>query len=209
VRKGGWSQKRYQRRRDHQLLHYARDVAEHLDALSRDEGFDRIVLIGSEETMVAIEAELHPVLRERVIARDNADLEDGEDSLVAAAFDHYWAAERVSEQQLWERVRAEYKAGALAAVGATDVLHAVQNGRAEALLIDREVSIQGVRCAACENTMHGTPTSCQICGARALSEVDLVNELTRQAELTGAEVEYADPIAGLSQVGGVAALLRY
>jgi peptide subunit release factor 1 (eRF1) len=210
VKKGGWSQKRYQRRRGNELHHYAAEVAEFLSECSRSERFDRIVLAGSEETMVAIGAALEPALAERVIARDTVDLKEGEDALVAGAFEHYWAAERAAERELWHRIRAEYKSGGLAAVGAADVLQAVQTGRVEAILVDRGADLAGQHCTDCDNTTSGTPDRCPFCGAEAAGVgVDLVDELTRQAELTGADVEFADPIPGLSRAGGVAALLRY
>lgn len=209
VKKGGWSQKRYQRRRGNELQHYAREVANFLSELSREEPFERIVLVGSGETTLAIGNELSPALADRVIARDAIDLQEGEEALVAEAFEHYWEAERAAERQLWQRIRDEYKSGGLAVVGATDVLQAVQNGRAEAIVVERDAEIAGVRCGACENTVHGTPRTCQICGASDVIEIDLVNELARQAERTGAEVDFADPIPGLTKVGRVAALLRY
>lgn len=210
TKKGGWSQKRYQRRRDNELQHYAGEVAEFLATLSKRKSFDRIVLVGSEETMVAIGDALDPELTERIVARDTLDLKEGDEALVAEAFEHYWAAERAEEQELWSRVRAEYKrSGGLAAAGAEDVLQAVKTGRADVVIVERDASVAGVRCSACENTSVGTPGICRFCGAMADVEIDLVDELSRQAERTGARVEYADHIAGLAGVGGVAALLRF
>jgi hypothetical protein len=209
VKKGGWSQKRYERRRDNALHHYSVEVADFLAQLWRREQFDRIVLTGSAETIAAIGAELDPPLLERVIARDTIDLKAGDEALVAQAFEHYWAAERAAEREVWARVRAEYKSGGLAAVGAEDVLEAVQNGRAEVIVAERDAQIGAMRCADCENTAVGTAQTCTFCGASAMIPFDLLNEVTRQAELTGAHVEYADPIPGLTAVGGIAALLRY
>lgn len=209
VRKGGWSQKRYQRRRDDQLQHYARDVAEHLAELSGRESFERIVLLGSDETLIAIEEELHPELTSRVVARDSADLKAGEAALIEAAFEHYFAAEREAERALWQHIQDEYKSGGLAAVGGADVLGAVSTGRADAIVVERDAALPGRRCSECENSFEGEPERCPICRSDVMAEIDLVNELTRQAEATGARVEYADTISGLNRVGGVAALLRY
>ena len=49
VRKGGWSQQRYERRRDKQLLHYAREIVDALEGLHKEEPFRRILLVGSKE----------------------------------------------------------------------------------------------------------------------------------------------------------------
>ena len=209
VRKGGWSQKRYQRRRDNELLHYSREVAEFLDELARDAAYGGIVLLGSQETTLAIEGELTPALAELVIAREALELDDDEQAMIAAAFEHRWDAERADERDLWKRIRDEYASGGLAAVGAADVLRAVTSGRAAEILVDRETDIPAMRCAACEQSTPGTPTSCPVCNGDTLHEVDVLNELTRQAQLTSAEIDFSDPIPGLTKVGGVAALLRY
>lgn len=209
VKKGGWSQKRYQRRRANELQQYAREVADFLADLSRTEEFDRIVLTGSEETTVAIRDALEPSLAERIITRETIDLQAGETALVNQAFDYYWEAERAAERALWGRIRGECEAGGLGVVGATSVLEALHGGRVDALVVERDAALPGVRCGTCENTVHGSPQSCQICGSKSVIEIDLVNELVRQAELTGAEVEFSDPIPGLTRVGHVAALLRY
>ncbi len=184
-------------------------MAEYLAKLSRERSFERIVLLGSQETLVAIEDELHESLRERVIARDSADLKEGEEALVEGAFEHYLSAERAAERELWERIRGEYRSGGLAVVGPADVLQAVQTGRADAIVVERDARIPGRHCSECENSMYGELERCRFCEAESLVGIDLVNEITRQAEMTGAYVEYADPIGGLGRVGHVAALLRY
>lgn len=210
TKKGGWSQKRYERRRDNELHHYAAEVSDFLARLAERKDFDRIVLIGSEETTLAIEEELDQNLADRLIARDTIDLKAGDEALVEEAFEHYWEAERGAERELWENIRAEYrKSEGLAAVGPEDVLAAVKTGRVEVVLVERDAELPAVRCSECENTTVGSPKSCPFCGANAEVEIDLVDEVTRQAELTGAWVEYADSMPGLTRVGRVAALLRY
>ena len=209
VKKGGWSQKRYERRRDKALQQYASEVADVLGDLAREEAFERIVLLGGEEALVAIEGELHQELADKVVARENVDLEQDRSALIEEAYEHFHDAEREDERQLWRRIRGEYKSGGLAVAGATDVLAAVQRGQVETILVDRDAEIPGRRCADCELSVHGTPETCPSCGGKTMLELDLVNELTRQAELTSADVDYADPIPGLRRVGGVAALLRY
>ena len=56
VKVGGWSQQRYARRREKQLHRYAGEVAEALAELCRGADYSRIVLLGSDETIRAIEA---------------------------------------------------------------------------------------------------------------------------------------------------------
>ena len=88
-------------------------------------------------------------------------------------------------------------------------MEAAKTGRIEEILVTRDVEIDGVRCRACENLAHGVPDTCYVCGSSDLFKVDLVNELVELAAQTSAHVEFADAFEGLTEVGGVAGLLRY
>ena len=108
-----------------------------------------------------------------------------------------------------DRLVDEYKRHGLAAVGATAVLEALQQGRADTLIVTRDAQLKGTSCRDCQHVAHGTPQNCQKCGAKSVFELDLIDEFNRQAELTGARVEFSDAIPGLTKAGHVAALLRY
>lgn len=209
VRKGGWSQQRYSRRRDNELQQYARQVAEDLESLVKQHGLERIVLLGSEETMNELEKELPERLAEKVVASQAFDLKRSQDELIDEAYEAYFAEERDVEEDLWKRIKNQYKSNGLAVAGATDVLEALKIGRADHVIVTRDAEIAGTHCRDCDHVVHGTPETCQQCGSRNVFPVDLVDTIARQAELTSADVEFSDEIAGLTCVGQVAALLRY
>jgi peptide subunit release factor 1 (eRF1) len=209
VRKGGWSQMRYSRRRSNQLLQYAKEVASALEELVRAHRLERIVLLGSAETMNEIEEALAPTVAEKVVGKERFDLHQGEDAVLEEAYELYFAEEREEEQRYWERIHNEYKRNGLAAVGPTEVLDALRQGRVETLLITRDAQIRGVQCRECEHVVHGVPQTCQQCGSDSIFEIDLLEALTRHAKLTGAHVEFSDEIPGLTRVKHAAALLRY
>ena len=214
VKKGGWSQKRYARRRDNELLHYAKEVADVLAGLESEHSFRRLVLLGSQEATAEIKAALPAPLAEKVAAEGNADernvdLSAGDAQLFDRAFDLFFAEERASEERLWDRIQGEYLRGGLAVAGAEDVLDAAQQGRVESMIVTRDAKIAGSRCRDCEALIAGAPERCPQCGGESVYKVDLVNELVELLALTSAEAEFADPMPGLDEVGHVAALLRY
>ena len=209
VKKGGWSQKRYARRREKELERYATDVVEKLDALDRERGFDRIVLLGSAESLQQIDAAIPERMRDRVFRRDGVSLGAGHDNVIDQAWSEWFVAEREEERKLWDRIRNEALGHGLAAIGATEVLAALLEGRVDTLLVSRESKVKGTRCRSCEHLTHGTPDTCQRCGSRDVFALDLIDELVRQAELTSAAVEFAEPDEDLAREDGVAALLRY
>ena len=209
VKKGGWSQKRYQRRRQNELLHYAKDIDERLSEIVQREGVERIVLLGSSETLQELDEHLSEPVRQRVVGQRAVDLHDPQDELVEEAFELYWQEERQSEEQLWDRIRNEGLGEGLAAMGPDEVLQAAMLGRVEKMIVTRDVKIRGTRCRDCENITTEEVDRCPTCGSESIFGEDLIDELARQLELTGAEADFVDELPGLTRVGHVAALLRY
>lgn len=208
VKKGGWSQKRYARRREKELNQYATEVADSLRSLYDEEGFERLVLLGSQEAMQAVEAHLATPLQERLVGGRSVDVSD-EQALLKEAFTVYFEGERAEEESLWKRIREGYLTGGLAAVGPQQVLKAAQEARVEVALIDREADLVGTQCRSCEHAVYGTPKTCQRCGSSDVFEVDYANELVETLARTGAEADFVDPFEALTEAGGVGALLRY
>ncbi len=208
VKKGGWSQKRYERRRDKELQHYTKGIAEKLQALNEETDFDRIVLLGSEETLTALQNALPQQLKEKLAGVKTADLTK-EEHVLEEAFGLFFEEERASEERLWEQIKNAYMRGERAAVRPGNVLKAAATGRVEKLIVTRDAKLAGVRCRDCENLSAGVPENCPVCGKKDLFKVDLVNELVELVARSSGETEFTDPIGGLTEVGDVAALLRY
>lgn len=213
VKKGGWSQQRYERRRDKQLMLYAREVVTALEDLRREEDFRRILLVGGKEALRAIRENL-PAPLEKIAADRALDLRRGEGAVNEDIWELFRTEERESERDLWERIRAEYMRGGLGAAGPDEVLAAAREGRVDRMIVERAFKAQGRRCRECERLeagalVEGAPVKCGSCGSESLFEVDLVNEIVEMLEQSGASVDFADPIPTLTEAGGIAALLRY
>ena len=209
VKKGGWSQKRYERRRTNELVHYAKEIVDILTEIEQKETFDRLFLVGSQETMVQIESALTPPLAAKLAGTQNVDFSSGDEQIFDAAFDMFFTAEREAETRLWEKIKDEYCRGGLAVTGPEDVLKAMTVGRVEKLAVTRDAKLAGTRCRDCESLSTGSREKCKVCGSTDVFAVDLVNEFVEMLALTSAEADFVDPIPGLSEAGEVAALLRY
>jgi peptide chain release factor subunit 1 len=210
VKKGGWSQKRYQRRRDNELLHYGKDIAAALERLYEEKPFERLVLLGTMEILGEIKEALPKRLASTVVGERNVDLKSDGDEQIDAAFDLYFEQERQDEAELWERIRAEVmKNGGLAAAGPSEVLAAAQAGRVDTMIVRRDAKIAGMRCRECELLAVAKAQQCPGCKSNDVFAVDLVNELVQLLATTSARAEFTDPLPGLEEVGSVAALLRW
>ncbi|HYE95930.1 MAG TPA: Vms1/Ankzf1 family peptidyl-tRNA hydrolase [Rubricoccaceae bacterium] len=209
VKVGGWSQKRYARRRDKQLEQYAEEVGEALAELDRERPYARLVVLGADESVRAVVERLPPALADKLAGTRAVPTGGTEEETLEAAFAVYFEGERAAERRLWDEIREQLFHDGLAVSGATRVLEAVEQARVEAILLDREATFGGTKCRACAHVVHGTPRTCQRCGSADVFEVDLVEALVERAERTGADVDFTDPFDALTEVGHVAALLRY
>lgn len=209
VRKGGWSQQRYERRRDEHLGHYGSEVAEQVDKLVREHSINRIVLIGSSETMQAIDEQLHGELQNKVVGREAFDLGRSDDEMIERAYESYFADERQQEQDLWRRIKNETLSEGRGCLGAEDTLDAAKLGRVEVALATRDAQLRATKCKECENIASGKRDSCPACKSQDVFSVDYIDALARQLELTSARLDFVDSIPALVKRGHVGALLRY
>jgi peptide subunit release factor 1 (eRF1) len=177
--------------------------------MDRNESFRRILMVGSKETLNEIKRALPDSLARKLVGEKAIDLSKGKQFINREIFDLYFDEERRSEQKLWEQIKNEYLRKGRAVVGAGDVLSAVETGRIRKIVVTRNTRIDGIRCPDCDHLAEGMPSVCPECGSESIFKIDLVNEIVELLATTGAEADFVDPIPGLSEVGDIAALLRY
>jgi peptide subunit release factor 1 (eRF1) len=209
VRVGGWSQKRYQRRRDNELMHYAKEIANELGRLEQELPFRRLFLIGSSETMEEISRQLSASLQEKLADTEAVDLGKSEDEVWQDIYKMHFAEERQSEQELWKRIQNEYLSGGRGVVGIEDVFAAAREGRVEVAIARRDAKMTGWQCRSCEEISVQEIGACPLCGAADLFPVDLMNKLATLMYNTSARIDFSDGMKELDELGQVAALLRY
>jgi peptide chain release factor subunit 1 len=209
VKVGGWSQQRYERRRDKELKLYAREIVERLENLHREKDFSRLIIVGSAETVNEIIGELPKGLTNILAGKKAIDIGRGEKFVEEEIFNLLFAHERKSEKELWTQIKSRYMSGGNAVVGAIDVLEAAKTGRVEEAIVCKEAKIAGRRCRDCENLSAGDSGVCPSCGSGSTFEVDLINEITELLELSSARIEFAEGVEELKEAGDIAALLRY
>jgi peptide chain release factor subunit 1 len=208
VQVGGWSQQRYERRRQKQISHYCDEIADRLDELVDRNACDRIVLAGDQNLVAKLEDELPNRLRDRVVGAEKLRRDLTKSEIFDELEDTYEEAERTSERELAEQIQKRRYRDGRAAIGADSTLEALQQGRVQTLLVERDREIPGSRCRTCETLFAEVLDACPACDGDTF-EVDLANEFVEMVSQTDAEVDVADPMDQLTEWGGVAALLRY
>ena len=209
VKVGGWSQQRYERRRDKEFSEYVKDIVEKIRELTKGINFRRMVIVGSKETIRELRDSLPADLKKIMAGEKALDLKKGEKSVNEEIFSMLWDEERRTEKALWERTKSRYLKGELGVTGPEDVLYFSKRGRVESVIVNNNADLKGVRCRDCEELSSGESDKCPECGSSSVFHVDLMNEITELMKLSGGEIEFAEQIDELKEAGDIAAILRY
>ena len=177
---GGWSQMRYQRRRQKQVKHFAKDVIERAVAIFHEARIKRIVIAGRDRMISSLEREFPKAWQDKIIATVRWDLDAGDNEFLRKIRPILEETERNQEKKLLQRLVAELKRGGLAIAGVAEALNALKMGQVDILVISKAVDFK-------------------------ISE-----ELTSLAKTTAAYVEFVpEGDETMAKLGGVGVLLRY
>ena len=208
VQAGGYSQKRYQKRKAEEMRHFFKEFAEEVETFVRRHRPDDLVILGTEEN-VAKFREFLPEPLQGMIVYTGQMWVDEPASQVMSGIEPYLSAERERESQeilgiLRERVEQDY----LATAGFQSTLSALQEGKVDTLVIAEDQDRDGARCTQCGFLFGRNVESCPYDGSSTTPGVNVVDEAIRMAEAQGAEVQFV-PAAAVEDLRGVGALLRF
>lgn len=206
VRKGGWSQQRYERRRDKEIHYYCRAMLDKLTELVESERLRRIVLAGDRILLNELEKRMVPGMRKQVACR--LPMEGKKESHEIFQETLSSAAEEEQREERWLRdaIRNEHGAGGRAVVGPADTLAALNQRRVRWLLIGPMDDVDFWRCPGCGGYGLGQIKACPECNQATYAQ-SAANEFIDLAFAGGSRVELTGD--NLDELGGVGALLRW
>ena len=151
---GGWSQPRYQRSVDKEVAEHLRRSASVLARLHERIPFDHLLVGGPEEIVGDFEEALPPPLRDRLEGRVAADVENSNAvEVTAAAAAPIEEADRRTERELLDRLKAGVGGNGRAVAGLDDTLAALEQQRVEVLAFEEgaEVPEAAIRSALAQS----------------------------------------------------------
>ena len=177
---GGWSQMRYQRRRQKQVQHFAREIAESAATIFKEEKVGRIILAGRDRMITALEEEFSQELKKMVIATVRWDLSGSQSDFLDRIRPVMEQAERDQEEGLLARLVGELRRNGLAVAGSEATRKALMLGQVDTLFLSMGL------------------------------DPEITEELVSKAETTASAVEFIPRSNHrLQPYDGVAALLRF
>jgi peptide chain release factor subunit 1 len=204
---GGWAQMRMQRHVDDHRARHLKHVADALFSLWRRRPFEQLALAGPAEAQRDVEAHLHDYLRQRVRATFTLPMTATTADVLARVLEMEEQVEREREQAAVERVKAASGASDHGVAGLEDTLEALSAGRVGELVVSFELSSPGAACESC-GRLTTRKGACPSCGEPTQAVPDVVEAAVTAAVRNGSRVEVVLD-AGLEELGGIGALLRF
>lgn len=136
---GEWSKEHYQEHRRQEAAQFIQEKIALLEQLMAAGGHTHLILAGNARITAQVRKALPPHLKEKlidiVVTKTDADM----DSVVAATLRQFIAWEEEDSVALADKLFQEILSGGLAVVGPTACLQALAQGKADALIVAREM----------------------------------------------------------------------
>lgn len=206
---GGWSQGNYQRHVEHNVQHFAADVAAAVTEVFQQHQPRELILAGETVAVAELERALPTDIAGRAIRPVRFDADVPEHQVLAEVLPVLASLEAEQDQRTVEALAAEAARGELGVLGVEGTLVALEQGQVDKLVLSGAFNGAGWRCQRCLSYgTGGMPSRCPYCGS-GIQEVALRESMVGAAQRTGAALEFIDGSPVLDAAGGVGAFLRF
>jgi peptide subunit release factor 1 (eRF1) len=199
-----------QRRAADEALHHFKFIAEFLkDALEK--GMFEKWIVGCQDLHWSqFEPQLHPYVAQKLLGRFTAELAHVSRDEIRSQAERIFAD--AQEKRCREVVRETLNQAHHRARGVTGlrrVLHALELGEVQTLLVGQNYRAQAVECAGCGHLDAHLVSFCPVCGRETREVVDVGEAILPRVIQHNIELFYVKDDPEFDQVGNIAALLRY
>ena len=204
---GGWSQARYQRHIEHQVMEHLRDVAQRVDG-ELHRARRPLVVVGTEGTVASFCERLSVEARAALAGTTHAEAHATPAEILESVRPLLEEAVAARERDIIETWSELVGRDGRAAAGWQQTLAAASDGRVASLLYREGVERTAVRCPACGRIEDGAE-SCPFDGARMEPLRDGLGGAIRQTLAFRGELVPIRRRQDLDPVGGIGAILRF
>ena len=209
-KQGGWSSARYQRHEDNLALHNFKQAAEVIQAYLQKAKSERLMLGGSAQVLAQFKELLPRPLRDKLIGEFPVDMEASSSEILSRSLDIAAQVDLAGEERVVAEAITAAAKGGMGVTGPADTLHVLHQGRVRLLLVEEKYHAPGYVCANCGYISGTHNEECPFCKHTELNGTpDVVNLAIHKAVQTGAHVNIVRENEQLTEVGGMAAILRY
>jgi peptide chain release factor subunit 1 len=208
-KQGGWAAQKLQRYEDQEARHNLKEAAEWANNYLTQQKVTRVVLSGSDGNVAEFREQLPRVLQDKVIGQISLDMNCTPNDAWDHAFEVAQQAQVEAETDLLGQVITAAHKGGSGATGLANTLAALQEGRVYQILVDPSLHRPGQQCMNCRAVLIEAVETCPYCQGKLAPSADVVNLAVQQAVELGLKVSMLEGNPQLTEVGGIAAVLRY
>jgi peptide chain release factor subunit 1 len=205
------SEDRFQYKAAMHVHWHLKDVAEKLEKLVDQCGFDRLLLAGPVEATAELQRLLPKRVRSRVVERLSLPVKASEREVLDEALRVEQQVEREMEKQIVEELITGGDGHHPFTHGLEPTLRAVCEQRVWRFIYADGFNPSGGQCVNCGMLFARTGGSCDYCGGAIKPVDDLLERIIERLVEQDAEIEAVagDAANRLQQVGGIGAFLRF
>ncbi len=207
-KQGGWAAQKLQRYEDQEARHNLKEAAEWAHNYLAQQKVTRVVLSGSDGNIAEFREQLPRALQDKVIGQISLDMSSTPSDAWDRAFEVAQQAQVQAEADLLAQVITAAHKGGQARQGSR-TRWPLQQGRIYQLLVDPTLHQPGQQCTNCHAGLDRNGRACPYCQGTLAPSADVVNLAVHQAVDLGLKVSVLEANPQLTDVGGIAAVLRY
>ncbi len=208
VQAGGYSQMRYQRRKQEEIRHFFREFAREVEEFVRRYQPRDLIILGTDENVARFREFLPDSVAAKIVHTGPMRPGEGDTELIQRIEAQLRAEHERENRELLEQLRERVRRDYLATAGFQSTLVALQEGKVDTLVIEEGQEREGARCTQCGYVFGRDVERCPFDGSPAVGGIDVVEEAIRLAETQAADIEFV-PSGEVEDLAGVAALLRF
>jgi peptide subunit release factor 1 (eRF1) len=211
---GGYDAGHAERRVADDALHHFKFIAEFIkESLGKEKDkrmFDEWI-VGCQETHWAqFEPQLHSYARQKLLGRFTAEVAHVSNEEIRSQGEKIFADAQLRRcQEVVRETLNQAHHHARGVTGLRRVLHALELGEVQTLLIGDNYHSQAVECSGCGHLDAHVVHFCPVCGRETREVVDISEAILPWVIRHDIELFYVKDDAEFDKVGNIAALLRY
>jgi peptide subunit release factor 1 (eRF1) len=212
---GGWSQQRFQRRRENFALQHAKEVVAELEEVMKKYSVEHLIIAGDEETILpVIKPELSKPLEDKLIGSVSIADYQSEDEIREKTLDVVTTEMATLQMKEVERVNDATKAAAkLGTLGVENTLRALANGQVEELVIASNIDSIDYSKKKIKKILNeyepGDDTAPTDATVNVSDAAEIADQLVMRAINTAAKIMFVKDDSLLEDAGGVGSILRF
>jgi len=211
---GGYDAGHAERRVADDALHHFKFIAEFLkDALGKEKDkqmFDMWILGCQDTHWSQLEPQLHPYVSQKLLGRFSAELAHVSLKEIRSQAEKIFAGVQQRRcQEVLRETLSQARHNARGVTGLRRVLHSLELGEVQTLLLGQNYHSQAVECSNCGHLDPHLLSLCPVCGHETREVVDVSEAILPRVIRHDIELFYVKDDPDFDKVGNIAALLRF